>query len=56
MSDLKINKAATIKNILDKINRSVGSSVNMKKINEKKDNQGLLGKAAEFLGVLVVYI
>lgn len=51
-----LNKKATIQNILDKVNGSIGYSIDINKFNEKKDDEQFLIEAAEFCGVEAVYL
>lgn len=51
-----INKTATIQNILNKINSSIGYSIDIKKFNERKDDEEFLIEAAKFCNVEVVYL
>lgn len=55
----KINKEATIQNILDWGNRSIGHSINVQKFKEKMDGpewEEFLIEAAKFCKVEIVYL
>lgn len=56
MPKKKLNKTATIQNILNKINGSISYSIDIKKFNEKKDDEQFLIEAAEFCEVEAVYL
>ena len=59
MAKKKLNKKATIKNILDKANRSIGISIDTVKFNEKakaKDGEKFIKEAAVFCEVDIVYL
>jgi type IV secretory pathway ATPase VirB11/archaellum biosynthesis ATPase len=50
----RINKEATIQNILDKCNSSIGYSIDIKKFNEHPKTDAFLIECAEFCKVEVV--
>jgi hypothetical protein len=58
MENQKINKEATIQNIINWANRSIGNSINIakfKKAMEKPDWEKNLKEMAEFCKVEIVY-
>jgi len=52
----KINKRATIKNILDKCNSSIRFSIDVDKFNKHPKDDKFLIEAAKFCGTDVVYV
>jgi hypothetical protein len=53
-----VNKEATIQNILDWVNASIGHSLNVKKFNEKMEDsnwEGFLIETAKYCGTKIVY-
>ena len=53
-----LNKKATIQNILDRANRSIGISIDVAGFNKKakaKDGNSFVKEAAEFVGAEIVY-
>lgn len=58
MKKKKFNKTATIKNIIAKVNQSIGISIDMEGFNKKikaVDGNEFVKEAAEFLDVEIVY-
>lgn len=58
MSKKQINKKATIQNIIDWGNRSIGHSINMSRFNEEMEKpswEKMLKKIARFCNVEIVY-
>ena len=57
MENKKLNKKATLKNISNRANQSIGISINVKGFNEKVKEEGndFIIEAAEFIGAEVVY-
>jgi hypothetical protein len=55
MAKRKLNKTATIKNILARINSSIGYSIDIEKFNQKKNDEQFLIESAKFCNVEPVY-
>jgi len=59
MNNKKLNRNATIQNILNKINSGIGMSIDISKFNERikeNDADDFIRDAAEFCGVKIIYV
>jgi hypothetical protein len=55
MANKRVNIGKTVQNILDKINKSIGYSIDIEKFNQRKNDKAFIIEAANFLGVEVVF-